>query len=281
MPLSIVDQPASCCKVRVALPANLLLFLLVTVLAVLPGPSVYAARLSSSCSAVNEANSVGRQRKPWEADVCPCYTGTAGPLLAPGYFGTTNSSGTFTCESVCASSADQATNSRPMHDTYFQVPALNLANSVCAVSTGASYVSGWMSRGGPPACSVVVNGTAASVTSEVSCLCLNSTQTQGLVRNTNGANCNSLCGQDLYGVSGIGLASDANAMNYACVPFTDIGRSDHFGFVQPTAADGAGSTCVTNENGVASTTTDFSCVCAFPVQAASGRKLHQHLAVSK
>ncbi|KAK9833502.1 hypothetical protein WJX84_001317 [Apatococcus fuscideae] len=117
---------------------------------------------------------------------------TAGPLLAPGYFGTTNSSGTFTCESVCASSADQATNSRPMHDTYFQVPALNLANSVCAVSTGASYVSGWMSRGGPPACSVVVNGTAASVTSE------------------------------------------------------------------PTAADGAGSTCVTNENGVASTTTDFS-----------------------
>lgn len=206
---------------------------------------------------------------------------TPGPAYAPGYFASTNTSGSFTCQSVCAASADQASNSRPLHDAYFQVPALNLANSVCSVSTGASYVAGWMTRAGPPACNAVVNGSASTLTQDVACLCLNSTQTQGLVRNTDGSNCNIQCARPTFGVSGIGLATDAKAMNYACVPFADIGRTDRFGFVQPTAADGAGTTCVTNEDGVASTAADFSCVCAFPVQAISGRRLHHQVAASK
>lgn len=210
-----------------------------------------------------------------------CCAGSSGPVYAPGYFASTNTSGSFTCQSVCAASADQASNSRPLHDAYFQVPALNLANSVCSVSTGASYVAGWMSRTGPPACNAVVNGSASTLTRNVSCLCLNSTQTQGLVHNTDGSNCNIQCARPTFGVSGIGLATDALAMNYACVPFADIGRTDRFGFVQPTAADGAGTTCVTNEDGVASAASDFSCVCAFPVQAISGRRLHHQVATSK
>ncbi len=142
-------------------------------------------------------------------------------------------------------------------------------------------MAGWMSRDGPAYCNTVINGSAATVTQDVSCLCLNSTQTQGLVRNTDGSNCNALCGQPLFGVTGIGLATDAIKLNYACVPYADIGRSDRFGYVAPTSEDGAGNTCVTNEANVASTTTDFSCVCAFPVQAASGRRLRQHVAISK
>lgn len=221
----------------------------------------------------------------WSADCRPArqlLQSTPGPVAAPGLFASTNSSGSYTCQSVCDASADQATNSRPLHDAYFQVPALNLANSVCSVSTGASYVAGWMTRAGPPACNAVINGSAASLTQDVSCLCLNSTQTQGLVHNTDGSDCNTQCSRPTFGVTGIGLATDAKAMNYACVPFADIGRTDRFGFVQPTSVDGAGTSCVTNEGGVVSAATDFACVCAFPVQAISGRRLHQQqVAASK
>ena len=101
------------------------------------------------------------------------------------------------------------------------------------------------------------------------CLCLQQQQSQGIFNSQNGTQgcaqaCNTLF-PDANGQLNQGRAvpTDTQLNDYACLPFTDIGQLNRFGYTRPGASSSQPIPCTAVQGNQTVTTNNYSCFCIF------------------
>lgn len=137
-----------------------------------------------------------------------------------------------------------------------------LQTTACEVNiTGQGKRAGYQ-EGGHSACSVVADSQINS-SSEYSCLCLASSTTPGLAA-AQGQSCSTACTQSVEGMTGAPVAVESSETSYLCLPSSEIGHTNHFGYTSE--LDGGASICTAAVVNDAQATSDFSCFCTFESQ---------------
>lgn len=153
---------------------------------------------------------------------------------------------------------------------------------LCAANvSGQAYIAGYQTT--DPVCTTTYNNAVINAT-DFGCLCLTSQQTPGLEASTGTESCEQTCAQTLEGEVGTAVRTDAHTPLYACLPASEAGVHNRFGYaddqllpalLSPTtaqleAASGVEAVqslaCITAG---AATQRPFSCFCTFEPQAAT------------
>lgn len=193
----------------------------------------------------------------------PAPAALAGGTLAPGWFPAAEGA---TCAATCTSAG--------LKNAYFSSLAAGNpppVTAICAAEVeGYGYVSGWQYAGSAneQVCHVSYQNQTISATT-YGCLCLQQQQSQGIFNSQNGTQgcaqaCNTLF-PDANGQLNQGRAvpTDTQLNDYACLPFTDIGQLNRFGYTQPGASSSQPIPCTAVQGNQTVTTNNYSCFCIF------------------
>jgi hypothetical protein len=139
------------------------------------------------------------------------------------------------------------------------LPGYSPKTLACAVDVaGSGFVAGYQLTT-DATCTVVAGGSAVT-SEEYSCICQDSSQTQGLEPGSEQGSCESSCNQSIDGMTGSAIRTDASSSGYVCLASEEIGYNNRFGY---TVEENGSTACTYAADGAAKTDAAFSCFCLF------------------
>ena len=178
-----------------------------------------------------------------------------------------------TCQATCTAASQTAAF---LNNFY-----TDASTYLCAANVNdQAWVAGYQTTA--PVCTTTYNSSVLNAT-QYACLCLNSNQTPGLEPSTGAESCENTCAQTLDGDVGTAVQPDASLPIYTCLPGSEAGLRNRFGFANDLAVpytlgtealtleEAAGIDVLSGETipciaAAVNTTSTYSCFCTFEPQ---------------